>query len=318
MIRLTAVLVLTASASAWAQVEAPVFGYLPDGTHLRPVFGIPASASIGAAADFGRDFARIAVSPRQDLAIVAAADTGAVFVASAAGTMTPIAGADANPDRIFLSPRGSAALLWNASNGRLQIVTGLPGSPSVRNADATFLNTLPHAFAVSDDGQFAAGAFADGVWLFGPQGQATPLPSQERAAALAFFAGRADLAVVTATHVFSIKDVGGQPAVSMLYEGPRMAPVGVALSADNLHLVAPEVSGRLLSLDLSNGSAARFDCGCSPEGAFSMGRSVFRFTGLKGAVFKVFDASTGDVFFVPLAAGSGDAGPNGTGQGGQQ
>jgi len=313
MSRLTAVLALAASASAFGQVEGPLFGYLPDGARLRPVYGIAASASIGAAADYGRDFSRIAVSPRQDYAIVAAADTGAVFVASPTGAMTPIPGADANPDRIFLSPRGSAALLWSASSGRLQFLTGLSGSLSVRNASATFLNTLPHAFAVSDDGQFAAGAFADGLWLFGPQGQATPLPSQERALSLAFFAGRPDLAVATATHVFSIKDVGGQPTVSQLYEGPRMAPVGLAVSADNQHLVAAEVSGSLLSLDLSSGGAARFDCGCSPEGAFSMGRSVFRFTGLKGAVFKVFDASTGEVFFVPLAQGSGDSA-----QGGQQ
>ncbi len=93
-----------------------------------------------------------------------------------------------------------------------------------------------------------------------------------------------------------------------------MAPVGLALSSDNQHLVAPEVSGSLISFDLGSHTAARFDCGCSPEGAFSMGRSVFRFGGLQGAVFKVFDASTGEVFFVPLAASSASA----SAQGGQQ
>lgn len=294
-----------ACAPAWAQVEAPLFGYLPDGAHLRPVHGIPASASIGPATDYGREFAVIAVSPGQDFAIVSAADSGAVFIAAPEGRMTPLIGADPGPDRILLSPRGSAAVLWFSATGRLQIVTGLPASPVVRNADATFLNAFPHALAVSDDGQWLAGAWPDGIWLFGAQSPAARLPFDERASSLAFFSGRADLAVATGTHVYSLTGLGGQLTVSMLYEGARMAPVGLALSSDNRHVVVPEASGTLVSLDLASGSAARFDCGCAPEGAFPMGRSVFRFTGLTGAVFKVFDASTGDVFFVPLAGGQG-------------
>jgi hypothetical protein len=90
-----------------------------------------------------------------------------------------------------------------------------------------------------------------------------------------------------------------------------MAPLGVGISADNQRLVAVDISGSLLSLDLSSGSSAKFDCGCSPEGLFPMGRSVFRFTGLQGAVFKVFDASTGEIFFVPLAQASVDSASGG-------
>jgi hypothetical protein len=247
----------------------------------------------------------MAVSPRQDFAIVWTTDSGSVFVASPDGTMIPIPGAGSAPDRVFLSPHGSSAVLWFASIGRLQIVTGLPGSPAIRNADATFLNAYPHALAVSDDGQFAAGAFPDGIWTFGAQSQAARLPFDERASALAFFGGRQDLAIATATQIFSITGVGGQATVSKLFEGSRMAPVGLALSADNQTAVVPEASGRLISVDLASGSASPFDCGCAPEGVFSMGHSLFRFTGLTGAVFKVFDASTGDVFFVPLAASQG-------------
>jgi hypothetical protein len=302
MIRANTIFLAAACVPLCAQVEAPLFGYLPDGARLRPVYGIPASAAIGAAADYGRDFSGIAVSSRQDFAIVSAADSGAVFVASPAGALTAISDADPSPDRIFLSPRGSAALLWFSATGRLQVITGLPGAPAVRSADASFLNVAPHALAVSDDGQWFAGAFSEDVWLFGPQGQATPLRLGEQAYSLAFFGGRSDLAVATAAHIFSITDVGGAAAVSKLYEDSSMASVGLGISSDNRYLVAPEASGVLLSLDLVSGLPARFDCGCAPDGAFSMGRSVFRFTGLRGAVFKVFDASTGDVFFVPLAA----------------
>jgi len=307
--RRAGLVIMLACAPMWAQVEGPLFGYLPDGAHLRPVYGIPASASIGPAANFGRDFANIAVSPHQDFAVVSAADSGAVLLASPAGTISAIAGADSKPDRVLLSPRGSAALLWFSATGRLQIVTGLPNAPTVRTADTSFLSGIPHTLAVSDDGQYAAGAWVEGIWLFGPQGQATPLtlPSRQRAVSLAFFGGRQDLAVATNTRVFSIAGVGAAATPSTLYEGDWMLPVGVGLSADNQHIVIPEGTGKLLVLDLAAGSSAQFDCGCSPEGAYSMGRSVFRFTGLTGAVFKVFDASTGEVFFVPLAAQSAQA-----------
>ena len=139
--RLCAVLGI-ASTAAWAQVAAPVLGLLPDRGHIFPVNGIPASASVAPALDFGgAQFLQIAISPRQDFALVSAADTGAVLLAYPDGTTTPVTGLDAHPDAIVLSPLGSAAVLWFASPRLLEIVSGLPGSPVVRQVNASFLST---------------------------------------------------------------------------------------------------------------------------------------------------------------------------------
>jgi len=131
-----------AMAAARAQVGAPALGLVQDGSLLRPVYGIPAAAAVFPPLDYGRSFERVAISPRQDYAIASEAGTGTVVVL-AAGSASALAGAAASPDRIAISPHGSAAALWFSAAGRLQIVSGLPGSPSIRDAGAAFLSGLP-------------------------------------------------------------------------------------------------------------------------------------------------------------------------------
>lgn len=307
------ILVLLLSGAARAQVGAPVLGYLPDSGKIRPVYGIPSASTVAAPLDYGQDFALIAVSPLQNFAIVTNSATGAVLLALPAGGTAPLAGVAASPDRIVLSPRGSAAVLWFSSTSHLQIVSGLPGSPSVRQVDATFLSAVlddassvdsPGALAVSDDGQWVVGSWTRGLYAFGPNGEVTRLPLRERAGALAFYAGQQNLAVATDFHVFSLTAVGAGAAVSTLasYADTRLSPVGMALSSDNQRLVVAASSGTLLALDLAAGSASNFNCLCAPEGVFGMGRYAFRLTSLNGGgFFKLFDASSGDVLFAPLA-----------------
>jgi hypothetical protein len=323
LLRLSAVLGI-ASTVAWAQVGAPVLGLLPDHGRILPVNGIPAAASIGPSLDFGAsgvEFLQIAIAPLQSFALVSAADTGAVLLAypsgtTQAGTTTPIAGVAAYPDGIWLSPLGSAAVLWFASSRLLEIVSGLPGSPVVRQVDASFLSgassDVPASLAVADDGAWGAGAWPSGVWAFGPNGEVRSLLAGDRALALAFFPGREDLAAATRAGIYSVTGVGGSAAVATLYSapnapgpaGPAPAPAGLGISTDNQRLVLADSAGGVLTLTLSSGSAAQTDCGCAPDGVFSMGGSLFRITGLTGSVFRVFDAAAGSVFLVPLAPGA--------------
>jgi hypothetical protein len=318
-LRLSAVLGI-ASTAAWAQVGAPLLGFLPDRGHIRPVNGIPASASIAPALSFGgAEFLQIAISPRQDFALVSRSDTGAVLLAYPNGTTTPLSGIAAYPDAIATSPLGSAAVLWFASPRQLEIVSGLPGSPVVRQVNASFLSgsssDVPDSLAVSDDGAWAAGAWTSGVWGFGPNGEVRSLLAGDRALALAFFAGREDLAAATRTGIFSVTDVGGSAAVSTLYTLPTQSsgrgasPSGLGISTDNQRLVLTDRGGGVLTLILASGSAASVDCGCTPDGVFSMGGSLFRITGLTGSVFRVFDAGAGSVFLAPLASGLGEGEP---------
>jgi hypothetical protein len=312
--RLSAVAAI-ASTAAWGQVGAPLLGFLPDRGHILPVNGIPASASIGPAIDFsastaGGEFLRIAISPRQDFAVASAAATGAVLIAHPDGTTQALSGAAVYPDAVVLSPSGSAAVLWFASPRLLEIVSGLPGAPVVRQINASFLSPsvtdVPASLAVTDDGAWGAGAWPSGVWGFGPNGELRSLLAGDRAYALAFFAGRQDLAAATFTGIYSVSDVGGSAAIATLYaeqstpSGLGPMPSGLGISTDNRRLVMTDRSGGVVTLDLGSGSASRMDCGCAPDGVFSLGGSLFRITGLTGSVTRIFDAAAGSVFLAPL------------------
>jgi hypothetical protein len=294
-----AIFLFFAAIAAHAQVDAPQLGYVPDGTRLRPVYGIPAAAAVMAPLDYGHNFAKVAISPRQDFAIASDADSGEVLLVSAVSAAT-IPGTLPHPDRVSISPHGSAATLWFSSAGRLQIISGLPESPSVRDVTTTFLNEIPAAIAVSDDGALAAGSLPDGLYSFGPNGEVTRIPMRERVVALSFYGASHDLALATRLQIWKVANAS-PGAMSSLYKAERLAPVGIALSWDNQRLTLAQSSGRVLTLDLSSGAASQSDCGCSPEGVFPVGPSVFRITAFDGATFRLFDSSTENFFFVPLA-----------------
>ena len=305
-------LFLTFTGLGWAQVSAPVLGYIPDNGRIRPVNGIAASGSAGKALDFGDLFVQIAVSPRQDFALVSSATSGAVMIAYPGGTATPLSGTSVFPDRIALSPSGSAAVLWLASSRSLEIVSGLPSTPVVRQFNASFLsnasNDLPAALAVTDDGAWAAGAWSEGkspggVWAFGPNGEARNLMAPDRTYALAFFAGRQDLLLATGSGIYSVTAVGTAATVASLYmSSARLIPAGIGVSADNETVVMAEKGGGIVTVQADTGAAAQISCGCSPSLIEPMGGSLFRITGMTGSVFRVFDARSGSVDLVPLAS----------------
>jgi hypothetical protein len=294
---------------ASAQVGGPLIGYLPDGSRIRPMNGLPAAGAIGAAIDTARDFSRIAISPRQNFALASAADTGEVMVVKPGINLTTITGAAKNPDILAISPHGSSAALWFSSTGKLQIVSGLPDAPAVRTVDASFLSDSPLALAISDDAQWSAGLWSAGVYAFGPSGTVIPVQTDPGVVALAFFHNRHDLALATATRATKIADIGGstQPTVLYDYSAQPLSPRAIAISFDNQQAVVADASGKLLNIGIAS-TATVVDCGCSPEGLFGLGGAVFRLTG-HGASgrneshteLKLFDAATGAVLIVPPA-----------------
>jgi hypothetical protein len=124
---------------------------------------------------------------------------------------------------------------------------------------------------------------------------------RERIAALAFYGASHDLALATRLQILKIA-AGSAGAISTLYQAGPLDPVGLALSRDNQRLTLAERTGSLLTLDLGSGVASQLDCGCSPEGVFPMGASVFRITAFDGSTFRLFDSSSGSLFFVPIAS----------------
>lgn len=295
------------AAAGWAaQVGAPTLGYAPAGGQILPLQGIPAAASAGTAIPFSDTFLKIVISPRQDFALASSASSGAVLVAFPTGSTAAVPGASAYPDGVALSPNGTAAVLWFASERTLEIISGLPSASAVRSFNATFLSgasgDAPSSLAVADDGAWAAGAWSSGVWVFGPNGETRNLMAPDRAYALAFFAGREDLALATGSGIYSATGVGGSATIASLYSAEtRLTPAGIGVSSDNQTVVMADARGSIITAQVSSGASTQTDCGCAPSGVFGMGGSLFRITGLTGSVFRLFDARAGSVYLAPLA-----------------
>ena len=292
--------------AAWAQVGAPQLGWVPDGGAIRPVHGIPSAAAVGAAIP-AEDFSQIAASPAGNYVLVSASQTGLVSVYTPERGLISLDGARVAPDRMVLSPRGSAAALWfssiNSSINMVQLVTGLPDAPSIRQVDLSFLGSAPDALALSDDGAWLAGAGSSGVYADGPNGEVNRLPIEDRIAALAFFPGTYNLAAAGASGLEMVTGVGGFAVVTSVLASPdsSLQPVAVVAAPGNQTLLLADRSGSVIAVDIASGAAVTYDCGCQPEGLFGMGSSAFRLTGLESGAFKLFDAAHGEILFAPVA-----------------
>jgi len=313
MLRVSCLLVL--AGAAWAQVQGPVMGYLPDGGTLRTISGIPAAGSVGVAITPDGAFSRIEVSPDHSQALAVAADTGALMLYTiGSGTSVAVHGVASAPDRIVFSPSGTAAGLWFSSTRHFQLLDSLSVSPAVKDIDFSFTGSDPTALAVSDDGQWMVGAWPFSLYADGPSGYVTVLPVSGAAEAVCFFHGRNDVAAITASQVILISDIAGAVAPNVIWSKPdNLAPsdpatappveiaVGLATSFDNRYLSVAGNLGSLSTFDLAAGTSIGLNCACSPAGLYGMGGSLFRATNLTDGVVKVFDASTNEVWFVPLA-----------------
>jgi hypothetical protein len=293
------VIALFAAATCFAQIGAPWLGLLPDGSRLRTVYGIPGSAAASGGFDAGRDLGTIAVSPAQNYALATAAQNGAVLLVVPGQRAVPVNGVAASPDRIAISPSGWSAALWFAANGHVQIVSGLPSQPAVREVDSSFLGAIS-AMAVSDDASWIATVSSAGVYAIGANTVA--LPVESGVAALTFFANSPDLVMATSSRIFSLRDFSGNPRITSLYDSTTtLAPAGLAISTDNSHLALADASGVVYGIDLAQGGLAILDCGCSPEGVFPMGSAGFRLTGTSAGLVKFYDPAGPRIVVIPAA-----------------
>lgn len=319
--RMSVFVFFAVAAAALGQVGAPVLGYVPDGSSLRQIHGIAAAGLVEAPVGVGRDLTLMEVSPSQTLALATASDTGELLVLTpgANGSATQVArisGASAGASRIVFSPSGTAAALWFPSTGHLQIVTGFSATPSVRDSDASFLGADPGALAVSDDGSWAIGSWAQQVYAFGPNGAVGVLPVNGAAQALCFFHSSTNVAVITAGQVVVISDIGGSATPNVMWSKPADAAdppnpqvaVGIAASFDNSRLTVAGNLGGLFTFDMATGAATGADCGCAATGLAGLGGSLFRLTSAQAGTLKLFDAATNEIWFVPLAAAAVEGG----------
>jgi hypothetical protein len=306
--RLVPIALMLASAAALsAQIAAPLLGWLPEGQQIRRMNGLPAAATLGATANVGHLLAHIAVSPSQDYVLASDAGAGEVMLVipgngpgvSATTLNTPV-----HPDQIVTSPRGSSAILWFSSAAQFEILSGLPAAPTIRQIDASFLNTGLSAIAVSDDGQWVAAASSAGVYQWGSDAVPHQLYGGTDAAALAFLSGSSTLAIATSTQLLSVvgSAAGAGSATSVLYQG-SFSPAGLAGSFDNQEIVLADQSGTIYSINAATDAPSIISCQCRPGGVFGLGGAVFRLTSSSIGPVKLFDAGAGAILAVPRSGG---------------
>jgi hypothetical protein len=232
-----------------------------------------------------------------------------------------VRGAASAPDRIIFSPSGMSAGLWYSSTRHFQLLNSVSATPAINTIDFSFTESDPTSLAVSDDGLWMVGAWPFSTYAVGPSGYAIVLPVGGAAEAVCFFHGRDDVAAITSSQATLITGIASAPTPNVIWSKPNdpspadpaMAPpveiaVALATSFDNRFLSVAGNLGALSTFDLTAGTSVGVNCACAPGSLYGMGGALFRLTSLIDGVVKVFDASTNDVWFVPLAMTASNGG----------
>jgi hypothetical protein len=299
-------------------IDPPALGFVFHSGTFTPIIGVPGASVLGASVDSGLGSTDAVVSPNQNYALLAGGEPRALYLLrlpARGAPASPIDGVVA-PDLMALSPVGDAAALYRASDGVLQILTGMPDAPQVvREIPVASLGGMLKSVAVADDGQ-AILAVVGGQVLFIPaDGIARPLPVEGPVSAMAF-RPRSHDAITAGKRDGHVSLILGESENMVIKEmaAPNdglVKPVAVAFSLDGARVFAAGSEGILVEFDPAGGSPQSLSCECRIT-AFDRlaGNAVFRLTDASVGPLLVFDGDTTQprIVFVPAASegGAGD------------
>jgi len=297
-----------------ATLSGPVLGYVfnaPEGK-LRPLRGVLGSATIGDPLPFDFVITQAWTLDKSHVVVSTSATSELLALSLETSPLSVIAisRAPSDPSQASASVHGKAAAFYYAASQRIEIVTGLPGSPSVsQSIDLSFLRGQPLTHvAVSDDGTLVVYSIAEAdresLYVWTPSASSRFVFSVVSVGGLAIAANGA--AIVTdrgANEVFAIPDARNA-AVSHFLLGERdgvSRPAGVAISTNNEIYIANTGSANLVTLDSSGRLLRTQDCNCDISGLNLLRDSVFRLTdGLERAVYLLEASPSGDrILFIP-------------------
>jgi hypothetical protein len=308
------ILSLACFSSAEAQdasVGVPLLGYAFDASAgaIRPLRGIPGAAVLGGTFDAGFAMSSAVTAPQQNFALALSADGQPRLVSfGAVPTAIALDGAMTAPDRMLFSASGGSAVLL--SDGRTQIVTGLPGSPAVKDIEIGAIDGPIGSVAVSDDGTLLVLGESSGnrLWLIHSDGSRTMLPVPGSSAALAFQRGSHNAVAITQTgDLYLMQSLDSTPSVRTVLPGSdaTAGAVGLQISDDGSQAYAATARGNITVVDLKSGVAQSVSCQCAPTGIQQLRPGLYRLTDVSNKPVMVLDASSGapQVWFVPVAGG---------------
>jgi hypothetical protein len=323
---------------AQSTLTGPTLGVFFDPkTHaIRPIWGIPGSATAGQPIDLGFPLAAGMISPSQDYALVVAGDgsMSAVAFATNGPSIQPISGIAAAPDRMVTSPSGKSAALYYSNSASVQILTNLPATPqTARQVDLSPLPNPPDVIAISDDGSLllvgvrenADGSPAQGeVFVFTPDTAAPrSIASVQHASAIAFVSPSHDalLADDVANSVTFVSDVANGANIAWAFASQQLtAPDSVQASPDRQSfLVASSTNSLVGILDATGSNAVMVACDCVPAELHPLSPAMtYQITEPANGLLWVLDGSMSypRVFFVPIPSDPGQPGGTTSASGG--
>jgi hypothetical protein len=312
-----ALVLLAAAACAGqsSQISGPVSGYVFDGARreVRPILGIPGASTIGRAMDFGFAVSAAYVAPRQDAALVTAADgTVHLFqIQSGSAAELVLNGLTIAPERVVFSPSGTAAALYHS--GSIEILNGLTHSSIVTSSFELTTAGVPQSMALSDDGALLLVASGRSIELFASGANLGTLTDTAGPAAVTFAPGKHDAAVADplGAGIVWFRDLTGvsDSQVVAVPDDTIQAATAVAFLADGHSLLVASPAGKsVIALNLADGTRTAIPCACAPTALAPMG-SRFRLNEFGADPLWLLDTQRGParIVFVPAVPDPGPA-----------
>jgi len=317
-------------------LAGPVAGYVagPSEPELRAISGVPGSYLFSDPLPLPPGTTRVRLAPGQNFALTERGEAGLAVLDLSGGAVDRVealGGALPAADWVAFSPGARSAILFSSSAQRLQLLTGLPGTPRVAlDLDASTLPEPPFTAAVSDDGNLLVVASGHSVYLLPPGGPAQLLLSVGEVLSVVVLPNGTDVAVADRrTDSIHLVQWGSQswlpPAFSRRSSASALnvasAPVSRVLASglSGIGKIYPAADGRSIFVarpgakavsivDVVSGDVQTFPSGVAPVQLLPLrNRDTFLISARPGQPGGVFlrDGNQGCVVFIPAAGVEG-------------
>lgn len=298
-------------------LRGPRLGYgFQAGEGIRSILGLPGAARWSSPIPGTAGFTNVVFAAGRNFALAVHAQTREVMLLSGLSDSLSVSAIEAippGPDRLLLSPSGTAAALLYAPAGKLIVLQGLPQSPSI--AWDLSLAGLPvnwTSFSVTDGAEavFATTEEGGGYWLsmITPGGGFSRLYFQPGSAVVNALPGRTAclLASRDENQLWLVDGVAGNLTLVASENEGVARPVDVAVSQDGgSALVANSAPWGVLVVDLLGGARTVLSGAPGPLFLRRLNRDVFQIAGETGEIVWLVDADRSPfrVVFVPRGGG---------------
>jgi len=303
----TALAILMASATASAQLEPTVMGFVHDGDsrELRPILGVPGSAYIGTAVASNLDAAWPAPSGKYGLA----RRGNQTLLITSLNRLAPVVVEDTrllmDTTLVVWSVDARSAVLYSSSTQRFQRIqmngSGVDIDPP---SEGVHLGSVLSALAIHSDGRIAIAFDQTQIYIARSGGGPTNLVVDEGVNALGF-APSGEQVYLATTSSLKVINTSGDSKVRTLVEG-LSNPVGLLARADGIY-VATSGDNKIRRFSSDGHIDFDQDLDRKPEGLFALySDSVLLLNGAAGRnpAIIVDTRSQPSVFFIPNSAGS--------------